>query len=187
MPNVPIILRAATAVEGLALLVDGYPARTHRVASRSGGEPLEDGREVTDHLVAAPRELSLTGIVSDLAGSQRPAEAWAAIEKINQDSEPVRVITEWGTYSDMIIDQCEGTASGRGMRFTMDVKEILRVSSATGPAVPTFAQRGPARFRSGEIARGRLVLAASLVVASGGSVGNPTGGFGGLASGLGVG
>ena len=61
MPNTPLIIRALTAVEGLVLVVDGYPHHQHKLSTRMGGEPLEDGREVTDHVVAAPTTVVLTG------------------------------------------------------------------------------------------------------------------------------
>ena len=67
-----------TTVAAIVLLVDedsaidGFPTETHILSSRFGGEPLEDGRTVTDHVVAEPAAIELTGIVSDLSGAQRP-------------------------------------------------------------------------------------------------------------------
>ena len=102
MPNSPFIIRARSLTEPLALVVDGYPDRAHKLASRTGGEPLEDGREAVDHTVATPQKLDLTGSVSDLNGGFRPMEAWKAIVALWKTSEPVRVITEWDTYPEMI-------------------------------------------------------------------------------------
>ena len=189
MPNSPVIIRALTAVQGLSLLVDGYPDRAHKLQSRIGGEPLEDGREVTDHVVAEPKMLDLTGSVSDFGGAQRPIEAWQAIEELWQSSEPVRVVTEWQTYDEMVIHRCQGTPVGRGLRFQMELRQILRAGpiagltpqvSTAGAAqfadalnfpVPAAAQTGIALGRSSLVARGRV----------------PLGSFGGPASGVGVG
>ena len=162
MPNRPLIIRAQSAVAGLVLFVDGFPDHRHRLSSRIGGEPLEDGAEVTDHVIAAPETLSLTGTVSDMGGSQRPQAAWEAIQRIHKASETVRVITEWAIYPEMVIASCDGQPDGRGMTFTMELRDILRVSSATtaASAVPPSAQAGTALGRSAEVSRGRVGLLA---------------------------
>ena len=158
MPNSPIILRSSTLVEGLVVYVDGYPGRQHKLTTATGGEPLEDGRMVTDHAVAEPRTLALTGIVSDFRGGTRPIEAWQQIEAMHQMEEAVFVITEWGFYPEMIISRCVGTATGRGQRFEMDLKEIIRVSTASIPIVPSTAMAGPAAEREAVYVRGRRPL-----------------------------
>lgn len=158
MPNSPLIVRAASLVQGLVLFVDGFPDHVHKLTTRIGGEPLEDGRDVTDHVVAAPQNIVLTGSVSDMVGGQRTKRAWQAIEELHAKSEPVRVITEWGVKSEMIIARCEAQPVGRGMTFEMELREILRVSAATGPSVPPTAQSRNATERSGQVARGRVQL-----------------------------
>ena len=99
MPNQPIIVRAMSIVAGLSLFVDGYLSHEHELTTRTGGEPLEDGREVTDHVVAAPQKVILTGQASDMRGGSRAKDAWQAIEELHKAAEPVRVITEWGSVT----------------------------------------------------------------------------------------
>ena len=158
MPNQPIILRAQSLVQGLTLVVDGFPTQQHKLSSRTGGEPLEDGREVTDHVVAAPAQVVLSGSVSSLGGGGRTKAAFQAIRKIQMESEPVRVVTEWETYPEMVITRCEPVSVGLGMRFELELREILRVPIAAGATVPTGAMAGSAAGRSGEVARGRVPL-----------------------------
>ena len=79
--------------------VDGYLSHEHELTTRTGGEPLEDGREVTDHVVAAPQKVILTGQASDMRGGSRAKDAWQAIEELHKAAEPVRVITEWGSVT----------------------------------------------------------------------------------------
>ena len=159
MPNQPLILRAASLVQGLVLFVDGFPNHQHRLSTRIGDEPLEDGREVTDHVIAAPQGVTLTGVVSDMGGIQRPAAAWQEIVRIWEASEPVRVVTEWEVLNECVIARCDATPSGRGMDFTMELRNIIRVSTSVGPAVPSGSMRGLANNRSGEVSRGRVPLA----------------------------
>ena len=158
MPNRPVIIRAQTLLTPLIIYVDGYPRRSHKLATRTGGEPLEDGREVTDHAVAEPRMLVLTGIVSDFGGPHRPRTAWRVIEDLHQAEEPIAVVTEWRTYPEMLIARCEGIAQGRGLRFELELREVLRVQGAVGAVVPASALAGPAQDRSGEVTQGRVAL-----------------------------
>ena len=143
----------------ILLFVDGFPNHQHRLSTRIGDEPLEEGREVTDHVIAAPQGVTLTGVVSDMGGSQRPAAAWQEIVRIWQAAEPVRVVTEWETLNEMVIARCDASPSGRGMDFTMELRHIIRVSTSAGPVVPPAAMRGLASNRSGEVSRGRVPLA----------------------------
>ena len=158
MPNSPLIIRALTAVQGLTFFVDGFPDRQHKLSSRIGDEPLEDGRSAVDHVVKAPTSVVLTGIVSDFRGTARVEAAWKAIEELHAKEEPVRVVTEWQVYDEMVIKRCDGVPVGRGLRFELELRQILRVSGSTGPAVPAAAQSGVASARAGEVSRGRVPL-----------------------------
>ena len=131
--QIAIIPEAATRIEPLVGLVDGYPDDTHRTRTRTGNEPLEDGREISDHAVALEEELTLEGWVSDFQGPHQPEDAWAAIRKLSKETAVVEVITELGTYPEMIIRMAEANRIGRGMRFRMELKEILRVNVDIGP------------------------------------------------------
>lgn len=127
MPNVALIPRAATRIPALTTVVDGYPNTKHKLETTTGGEPIEDGRDVTDHAVAKEERLILTGMVSDFGGGQRPADAWTAVRRLHRDVQTLRVITELGVYPEMIIKRCETNQTGRGLRFTLDLKQLLRV------------------------------------------------------------
>ena len=107
-------------------------------------------------MVAEPEVLTLTGSVSDMRGGQRTEAAFQAIQRLHKASEPVRVITEWATYPEMVISRVDPQPSGRGMTFTMELSEILRVSSGTGPSTPSTALRGAAASRTGTVQRGRV-------------------------------
>ena len=86
MPNVALIPRAATRIGVLTAVVDGFPNTVHKLETLTGGEPIEDGRQVTDHAVAKEERLTLTGLVSDFNGGNKPAEAWEAIRKLQRTS-----------------------------------------------------------------------------------------------------
>ena len=162
MPNVPLIIRAQSLVEGLSFIVDGFQSHQHKLTTRTGGEPLENGREVTDHAIAAPTQVVLAGTVSNLGGGGgRPTAAFKTIALIHAKSEPVRVITQWATYPEMLITRCEpisDASTGLGMRFEMELTEILRVEGAAGAAVPAGGNdRQRSRAFRGNFARARSV------------------------------
>ena len=127
MPNVALIPRAETRIAPLVAVVDGFPDLTHKLETTTGGEPLEDGRAVTDHAVARQSRLVLTGMVGDLNGGDRPREAWETIRRLHKEVAVFTVITEWGTYQEMIIRRAEAPQRARGMRFTLELEQIIRV------------------------------------------------------------
>ena len=157
MPNVALIPGAGTQIAALAAVVDGYPEASHKLATTTGGEPLEDGRAVTDHVVARQEELELTGWVSDFNGGDRPHDAWEALRRLHRDAEPVAVLTEWGSYPEMIIREAQARQVGRGMRFTLKLEQIIRVG-VTDADLPSGQLSGPASGRSGQVNRGRVSL-----------------------------
>lgn len=157
MPNVAIVPSAATRIPIIEGVVDGFPEAIHRLETSTGGEPLEDGRQVTDHAVARQAHLTLTGWVSNFRGGDRPGRAWGTIQRLHRSVTPVRVITEWGVYDEMLIFRAEAPQTSRGLRFTLELREVLRVG-VTDTELPEGELSGPATGRSGEVQRGRVGL-----------------------------
>ena len=80
----------------------------------------------------------------------------------------MRVFTPWTIYPEMLITRCEpisDASTGLGMRFEMELTEILRVLGATD-AVPSGAMTGNASGRSGEVSRGRVPLGSDAFLSS---------------------
>ncbi len=157
MPNIALIPGAGTVISVFADVVDGWPELTHKLETTTGGEPVEDGRKVTDHAVARQAKLVLTGWVSDFNGGDRPAQAWEAIRRRHKGVKPVAVVTEWGFYPEMLIVRAEAPQTGRGMRFTLELEEVIRVG-VIDTDLPGQNGSGPAQGRSAEVERGRVAL-----------------------------
>ena len=157
MPNFALIPDAATVITVLASVVDGYPDATHKLETTTGGEPLEDGRLVTDHAVARQERLVLTGWVSDFNGGDRPRQAWETLRRLHKAVTLFPVITEWGRYERMLIRRVEALHNTRGLRFTMELEEVIVVGVADNE-LPAASLAGPAVGRSGEISRGLVAL-----------------------------
>ena len=157
MPNIALIPRRSTRISALTAVVDGYPETVHQLETTTGGEPLEDGRDVTDHAVAREEKLTLTGWVSDFGGEDRPGQAWERLREIHRELEPIDVQTEWGRYPEMLIVRAEGRQEGKGLRFTLELRQVIRVG-LTDSNLPADNLSGPAAGRSGIIERGRVSL-----------------------------
>ncbi len=157
MPNFAIIPNSGTMISALASVVDGYPEETHKLESTTGGEPLEDGRAVVDHVIARQDRLVLQGWVSNFNGGERPRSAWETIRRLHKAVETVTVMTEWGVYDEMIIRRAEAPKRHRGLQFTLELEEIIRVG-LTDNELPASQTSGPAQGRSGEVQRGRVNL-----------------------------
>ena len=156
MPNAALIPERATSIPALTAVVDGYPDTVHRLNTAIGGAPLEDGAEITDHAVARQAELILTGWVSGLSDETggKPARAWAAIEQLHEALSPVTVITEYRTFTEMILRRVEARQQGLGARFTIHAEQIIRVGAGVGIAAGSVG--GPAGERTEGLTKGRV-------------------------------
>ena len=158
MPPSPVILAAANVgVDPLLMLVDGWPNITPKLETRIGREPIDSGASVTDHAVADPPILNMLGIVSDLEGTDRVAEAWQTVYQLHQEVTVVRVVTEWGIYEEMLIERAEGRQVGRGLELELVLRQVLRVEAARVlqpvPAAPRATTPLPQAFGSADLAR----------------------------------
>ena len=181
MPNTPIIITARNLVEGLELLVDGWPSHTHKLQSRVPDEPAAWNQSFASHAKISPPQITLTGYVSDLvlhdptaedseaatvADTDRAAKAWAKIRQLHRTAETVRVITEWALYDSMLIEKAEATQvtqQSRGMAVRLDLKQVRRLPPPPpkprrigidpgAPNRPPFGGTPPSPIGSGAVA-----------------------------------
>ena len=76
------------------------------------------------------------------------------------------VLSEWGNYPEMYIWRFEAPQTHRGMRFTLELQELIRVG-INDNELPASQLSGPAVGRSGEVQRGRVQLVTSVVTIGG--------------------
>ena len=157
MPNTPLLFNAATLDP--PIIVDGFidDPGTHILETSTGGEPLEDGAQVTDHAISLQEKVTLTGFISDFDGAERPGEGWERLRSLHKAVTPITVTTAWGTYPEMLIRRAEGRPIGRGIEFTLELEQVIRVG-VTDNELPSENLDGPAEERSGEVERGRVPI-----------------------------
>lgn len=159
MPNVVLIPKETTRIAALSAVVNGFADEVHKLSVSTGDEALEDGTEVSDHAVARQEELSLTGYVSSLSNQEgiTPTDAMDELRRLHKEVEPVEVISAWGLYQEMLIVSVEASSHGLGMRFTLSLRQILRVGIEEG-SVTVGRVSGPAMERTSEVRRGRVPI-----------------------------
>lgn len=159
MPFAALIPALTTRIAPIEMLVDGYPEVAHKLSSRLGTEPVESGVEVHDHVTALPARLELEGSVSDLtqAGAARPAEAYQAMARLHASGEPFEVITAWRAYGEMVIESLDAIEHGGGMRFTVKLQAVNRITlSGEGTPERFVLPASPAKNRPGPVALGAV-------------------------------
>ena len=126
---------------------------------------------MTDHAVRLPDKLVMKGWVSDLMPAdtqsfERPLAsrgriAWQHIQRLMNARELVTVATALNTYPHMLITKATAPVdrtTGRALRFTLELNEILFEALTVEPGVLTLvaADGGPAEDRTDGIDRGLL-------------------------------
>ena len=137
------------------LVVDGFPDMSHKLSAQTTDEPLESGSDITDHAVSMPDTVTVEGVVG--GGRLKPFAAWALIRKLKNDLVPIDVLTPWGGYSDMLIVDADARSFGRGLRFSLKLKELRFVGPGQS-ILGVLADRvtGLASGRTAAVARGRV-------------------------------
>ena len=157
MPNAALVPTAVTRIPSLFAVLDGFPETRHLLETAKADEPIEDGTSVTDHANVLPEVLRLTGWVSDFDGGRRPRSAWAAIRRMNNAEEPISIVTEWGSYREMLLTRAEGSQAGRGCRVQLEFRKVTRVGNPQS-SLPSGTTSGSAADRPGGVNRGRVSL-----------------------------
>ena len=173
----------STRIEPLVEAVDVYLSEEHERQVTKTKYPIESGASLTDHAVREPDRLKIQGFTSHLQPSSpalrnqpdRPALAWAEIDRLMNARELVEVATILGVYTDMLIVRAIAPVSnttGRDLLFTLELEQVQTERLRTIEIEP--APGGPAVGRSTALARGNeastdvvdLIASSSIAIAS---------------------
>lgn len=115
-------------------------SETHEFASKVTQFPVEDGSNMSDHILNAPDKLTINGFVTnspistlDTSGPGTGESAFEALQRIHRTREPVRVFTTLKEYEDMALERLsipKNANTGETLRFTASFVHIRKVSSA---------------------------------------------------------
>ena len=175
----------STRIEPLMGFADVYLTEDHERRVTKTKYPIESGASLTDHAVREPDRLTIQGFTSHLQPSSpalrnqpdRPALAWAEIDRLMNARELVEVATILAIYTDMLITRAKAPVSnttGRDLLFTLELEEVQTERLDTIAIEP--APDGPAVGRSVDVSRGNEQAADILDLLGSGGIG--TGGRG---------
>jgi hypothetical protein len=111
----------------------------HSFASKVTQFPVEDGSQMSDHIINQPDKLTIQGFVTnspistlDTSGPGNGESAFEALERIHRTREPVRVFTTLKEYEDMAMESFnvpKNATTGETLRFTAVFIKIRKVTS----------------------------------------------------------
>ena len=140
MPNTALVTGAGTVVFALGAAA-AFPSRRHSRRTDVNREPLAHGGSLADHASSRPRELTLSGTVTDSGGAAAVAAVYAAADFLQDGSVPVAVYTEWAVYSEMVVKRLDASPRGRGMRLTLELVELERAPPPPPPPLDPELER----------------------------------------------
>jgi hypothetical protein len=112
MSNEEVVVRTGpslmTAAGGVILTLDASIMQTHTRTAAITEHPVEDGADITDHIRLEPIVVTINGVVTaTLLGQQgdatREIDAWAVLEQVIEERQPVTLITTLRTYESMVV------------------------------------------------------------------------------------
>ena len=141
--------------------VSGYPVENHRFGLSLTQYPTESGSRLSDNAVRDQSRLRLEGRVASIIPGFAPGEpqrVWARIFGLMNSRQPVLVVTRLRSYPNMMITRCDAPVdrtTGSGLRFTMELTEVLFANSQIVRFPPDAVDpNGPAAGRTSEVDAG---------------------------------
>jgi len=143
-----VVNLAGTSLKAV-IQFDAVITRGHKMSSTVTSDPVEDGSEASDHVILAPRELTLAAMVSDhpidpevlarnplvLDADGFPVEAQPTrsqvaatlLEALWRDKVRLKIVTKFKTYENMLIQDMswdESSDVGEALAATIVLREL---------------------------------------------------------------
>jgi hypothetical protein len=105
----------------------------HRYSSRVTNYPVEDGSNLSDHIINDPPIVTLEGIVTDtplaiLTFFNRSVSAFNQLVEIHEKRELVTVVTGLKVYPNMaitVLDVPRDIRTGQSLKFTIELQNVV--------------------------------------------------------------
>lgn len=119
------------------VFLDATLTEDHQYNARATTYPIEDFRNITDHIINEPETLSLTGVVSDtplsiLSSFNRSVDAFNRLVRIYETKQLITVVTGIKVYTNMCITSLQiprNVQSGQSLTFSMEFQKIFTDNS----------------------------------------------------------
>jgi hypothetical protein len=146
------------------LVFDATLSEAHEGKSQVTNYSVEDGSQISDHIINQPDKLVIEGFVtnSSLSGGGATAsqQAFNQLFQLRSEKKLVTVVTGFKVYNDMAILSIsvpKTRATGDSISFTVELQKITKVGSSS---VTSFASSIAGAFAASAMSRlnlGRVV------------------------------
>jgi hypothetical protein len=160
MPTIPAFTSSVFMLSGMygtkrigLVDVDAFIRESHRMTAEVTEYPVEEGDEISDHVIQKPNELDVDGIIgtnnlfipvplpSDFT---RAYDGYQDLLAAKEAGEPISVVTGLTVYDQMIIVDFtidRDKDNGRSLEFKMSLKHVKIVQSQTTTMPKTQATK----------------------------------------------
>lgn len=128
-----VYVRPARSIGGLVM--DVTVEETHTDDAEFSDHPIENGADITDHVILLPSGLTITAGVSDSggtsAGDKRSVEAYEKLLELRAERIPFDVVTGKRVYKNMLIRSLSHTTdkeTENSILFTAELRQVIIVT-----------------------------------------------------------
>lgn len=115
------------------VFLDATITEDHQYNARATSYPVEDFRNITDHIINEPETLQLTGIVTDtplslLSSFNRSIDAFNRLVNIYTNKQLITVVTGIKVYTNMCITSLQvprNVQTGQSLTFVIELQKIF--------------------------------------------------------------
>jgi len=163
MARLDLIFQSTKAkrVQVDSIALDATLSEVHTSTAQVTDHPVEDGADVSDHVIQRPDELDIAGVISNtpieiLGGAaaafnpQRAEDAYEEIRVLKTTGTLITVVTPIRTYEQMAITSLvvnRDSVTGDAVSLSMRMKEVRTVESLTVDVDPAVLRAKPKKNR----------------------------------------
>lgn len=117
-----------------SLLVDAFTSERHQRKNTITKYPVEDGIQLSDHMITDPDILAVTGIIEPILDGSNLATAYKTLKDIRTNKELVTIVTGLQVYENMgmtTFNISRNANNGGSLEFTATFQEVEIVRSQT--------------------------------------------------------
>jgi len=127
----------------VSVVVDAMVTENHSYTAQMTEYPIEDGSEISDHVVQKPDSLTINGVISNspiyigpgFLSFNRVMDGYTSLWAMKTAGLPVDIVTGIKIYQKMIIESFvidRNAQNGQALEFTMQCREAKIVKSQSG-------------------------------------------------------
>lgn len=117
-----------------SLIVDAFTSEKHSRKNAVTKYPVEEGEQLSDHIISEPEMLSVTGIIEPILDGFNLIVAYDVLKNIYANKELISIVTGLEVYGDMAMLQLDvnrNSRNGGSLSFSASFQKVKIVSSQT--------------------------------------------------------